>query len=48
MRQTGDLDAGLAWAGQFRGLIRDIHRVAECIRRPAEEARTIIQRQLPA
>jgi nitronate monooxygenase len=46
--ETGDLDAGLVWAGQVQGLIHDIPTVAELIRRIVEEARVIIQRRLPA
>jgi NADH:quinone reductase (non-electrogenic) len=46
--ETGDLDAGLVWAGQVQGLIHDIPTVAELIRRIVEEARAIIQRRLPA
>lgn len=46
--ETGDLDAGLVWAGQVQGLIHDIPTVAELVRRTVEEARIIIQRRLPA
>lgn len=46
--ETGDLDAGLVWAGQVQGLIHDIPTVAELIRRIVAEARDIIQRRLPS
>jgi NADH:quinone reductase (non-electrogenic) len=46
--ETGDLDAGLVWAGQVQGLIHDVPTVAELIRRIVEEARVIIQRRLPS
>jgi nitronate monooxygenase len=46
--ETGDLDAGLVWTGQVQGLIHDIPTVAELIRRIVADARTIIQRRLPA
>jgi NADH:quinone reductase (non-electrogenic) len=40
--ETGDLDAGLLWAGQSQGLIHDIPTVAELIERIMHEATTII------
>lgn len=46
--ETGDLDAGLVWAGQVQGLIHDIPTVAELIGRIVREARDIIGRRLPA
>jgi NADH:quinone reductase (non-electrogenic) len=46
--ETGDLDAGLVWAGQVQGLIRDIPTVAELIERIMREATDIIGRRLPA
>ena len=46
--ETGDLDAGLVWAGQVQGLIRDIPTVAELMDRIVREAADIIQRRLPA
>lgn len=46
--ETGDLDAGLVWAGQVQGLIHDIPTVAELIGRIVREARDIIERRLPA
>ena len=45
--ETGDLDAGLVWAGQVQGLIHDIPTVAELIRRIIREAREIISSRLP-
>ena len=42
--ETGDLDAGLIWAGQVQGLIRDIPSVAELIGRIMAEAAAIIDR----
>jgi NADH:quinone reductase (non-electrogenic) len=46
--ETGNIDAGLVWAGQVQGLIHDIPTVAELIHRIVEEARDIIRRRLPA
>ena len=46
--ETGDIDAGLVWAGQVQGLIHDIPTVAELIDRIVREARDIIERRLPA
>jgi NADH:quinone reductase (non-electrogenic) len=45
--ETGDLDAGLVWAGQVQGLIHDIPTVAELIRRIVREATDIIGNHLP-
>lgn len=45
--ETGDLDAGLIWAGQVQGLIRDIPSVAELMQRIVREAHQIIQQRLP-
>ena len=45
--ETGDLDAGLVWAGQVQGLIHDIPTVAELIQRIIREATEIITRRLP-
>jgi nitronate monooxygenase len=42
--ETGDLDAGLIWAGQVQGLIRDIPTVAELMERIMSEAHAIIGR----
>jgi nitronate monooxygenase len=44
--ETGDLDAGLVWAGQVQGLIHDIPTVAELIQRIVREARDIISSRL--
>jgi nitronate monooxygenase len=40
--ETGNLDAGLLWAGQVQGLIRDIPTVAELIGRTIAEAEALI------
>ncbi|MFA5938898.1 MAG: nitronate monooxygenase family protein [Sinimarinibacterium sp.] len=45
--ETGDLDAGLVWAGQVQGLIHDIPTVAELIGRIVREATDIIRSRLP-
>jgi len=45
--ETGDLDAGLFWAGQVQGLIHDIPTVAELMDRIMREAVEIIERRLP-
>jgi NAD(P)H-dependent flavin oxidoreductase YrpB (nitropropane dioxygenase family) len=45
--ETGDLDAGLVWAGQVQGLIHDIPTVAELIQRIVREAMDIISSRLP-
>jgi NADH:quinone reductase (non-electrogenic) len=45
--ETGDLDAGLIWAGQVQGLIHDIPTVAELMHRIVTEATEIIQKRLP-
>ena len=44
--ETGDLDAGLIWAGQVQGLIHDIPTVADLIERIMREAREIIDDRL--
>jgi NAD(P)H-dependent flavin oxidoreductase YrpB (nitropropane dioxygenase family) len=44
--ETGDLDAGLVWAGQSQGLIHDIPTVAELIDRIVGEAVLIISSNL--
>jgi nitronate monooxygenase len=46
--ETGDIDAGLVWAGQVQGLIHDLPTVAELIGRIVREATDIIRRRLPA
>jgi NAD(P)H-dependent flavin oxidoreductase YrpB (nitropropane dioxygenase family) len=45
--ETGDLDAGLVWAGQVQGLIHDIPTVGELIERIIREATGIIGSRLP-
>lgn len=45
--ETGDLDAGLYWAGQVQGLIHDVPTVAELMDRIMREALEIIERRLP-
>src|SRR6202011_2299531 len=44
--ESGDLDAGLIWAGQVQGLIHDIPTVAELIQRIIREATDIIRNRL--
>ena len=44
--ETGDLDAGLVWAGQVQGLIHDIPTVAELIERIIREATDIVRSRL--
>ena len=44
--ETGDLDAGLVWAGQVQGLIHDIPTVGDLIRRIVREATEIISSRL--
>lgn len=44
--ESGDLDAGLIWAGQSQGLIHDIPSVAELLTRMIEEASEIIRGRL--
>jgi NAD(P)H-dependent flavin oxidoreductase YrpB (nitropropane dioxygenase family) len=46
--ETGDLDAGLFWAGQVQALIHDIPTVAELMDRIMREALEIIERRLPS
>lgn len=45
--ETGNLDAGLIWAGQIQGLINDIPTCAELIKRIVDEANEIIGKRLP-
>jgi nitronate monooxygenase len=45
--ESGDIDAGLIWAGQVQGLIRDIPTCAELIERIIREAHEIMTRRLP-
>jgi NAD(P)H-dependent flavin oxidoreductase YrpB (nitropropane dioxygenase family) len=44
--ETGDLDAGLIWAGQVQGLIHDIPTVAVLIERIMREAAEVISNRL--
>ena len=44
--ETGDVDAGLVWAGQVQGLIHDVPTVAELINRIVAEAREIASNRL--
>jgi len=46
--ETGDLDAGLIWAGQVQGLIQDIPTCQALITRIVEEAEAIITGRLSA
>ena len=45
--ETGDVDAGLVWAGQIQGLIHDVPSCAELLERIVSEARSIIAQRLP-
>ncbi|MFT3967447.1 MAG: nitronate monooxygenase family protein [Sphingobium sp.] len=44
--ETGDIDAGLVWAGQIQGLIHDVPSCADLIRRIVDEAEEIINGRL--
>ncbi len=44
--ETGNLDAGLIWAGQIQGLIHDIPTCAELLKRIMDDATAIIQKRL--
>lgn len=44
--ETGDLDAGLIWAGQIQGLIHDIPTCAELLSRIVADAEAIIAERL--
>jgi NAD(P)H-dependent flavin oxidoreductase YrpB (nitropropane dioxygenase family) len=44
--ETGDVDAGLVWAGQVQGLIHDVPSCDELISRIMREARDIIAKRL--
>lgn len=44
--ETGDINAGLIWAGQSQGLIHDIPTVAELVSRIVSKAEEIIGRDL--
>jgi len=46
--ETGNLDAGLVWAGQSQGLIRDVPSVADLVARIVSDATTVIERNLRA
>jgi nitronate monooxygenase len=46
--KSGDLDAGLIWAGQVQRLIHDIPTCKELIRRIVDEARHIVRTRLHA
>jgi nitronate monooxygenase len=44
--ETGDIDAGLVWAGQVQGLIHDVPTCAELLARIVADAEAIIGRRL--
>jgi nitronate monooxygenase len=44
--ETGDVDAGLIWAGQVQGLIHDVPTCAQLIDRIMHDAETIIRGRL--
>ncbi|MDB5970415.1 MAG: nitronate monooxygenase [Hydrocarboniphaga sp.] len=44
--ETGDVDAGLIWAGQVQGLIHDVPTCAELIQRIVRDAEAIIRQRL--
>jgi len=44
--ETGDLDAGLVWAGQVQGLIHDIPTCAQLVARIVDEAERIVTSRL--
>jgi nitronate monooxygenase len=44
--ETGDIDAGLVWAGQVQGLIHDIPTCQELISRIVADAETLIRSRL--
>ena len=44
--ESGDLDAGIYWAGQVQGLIHDVPTVKELIERIIQEAKTVIRGRL--
>ncbi|HEX7852744.1 MAG TPA: nitronate monooxygenase family protein [Sphingobium sp.] len=46
--ETGDIDAGLVWAGQIQGLIHDVPSCADLIKRIVDEAEEIINGRLKA
>jgi NAD(P)H-dependent flavin oxidoreductase YrpB (nitropropane dioxygenase family) len=46
--ETGDMKAGIYWAGQVQGLIHDIPAVSELVLRIVDEAKSIIENRLAA
>ena len=44
--ETGDLDAGLVWAGQIQGLIHDVPTCQQLLDRMIDEAEAIIRDRL--
>ena len=44
--ETGDLDAGLIWAGQIQGLIHDIPTCDELVSRIAADAEAIVRQRM--
>ncbi|GGD65886.1 nitronate monooxygenase [Erythrobacter arachoides] len=46
--ESGDMGAGLYWAGMAQGLIHDVPTVAELVDRIMTEARDVAARRLPA
>jgi nitronate monooxygenase len=44
--ETGDVDAGLVWAGQVQGLIHDIPTCQELVGRIVRDAESIIRDRL--
>ena len=44
--ETGDVDAGLVWAGQIQGLIHDVPSCKELIDRIMGDAEAIIRQRL--
>jgi nitronate monooxygenase len=44
--ETGDLEAGLIWAGQVQGLIHDVPTCEELVHRIVRDAETIIRDRL--
>jgi nitronate monooxygenase len=44
--ETGDVDAGLIWAGQVQGLIHDIPTCQQLIDRIMHDAETVIRGRL--
>ncbi len=46
--ETGNVDAGIIWAGQVQGLIHDIPSCSDLVQRIIVQARDIITQRLPA